>query len=190
MEGLSATELSDEELERQGTHAHATRNWVFLHGTAEQFRHHTERMLELEQEYLRRHPKRTWQGSGGGGGPAAEATQLDDLDRLSQLRALLHQFTREMEALLGPRRGEPATPPPGRLEAALLERFERAPGGGMHRLEAHQAARELGADPRAVARLYTGDPALLATERELRRITPAGRAWLEQHRSLLGDGRG
>ena len=59
------SELSDEELEQQGKNAHDTRNWVFLNGTAEQFATHTSRMLELEQEYLRRHPKRTWQGSGG-----------------------------------------------------------------------------------------------------------------------------
>lgn len=43
--GLSAGKLSDSELERQGTRAHATRNWVFLHGTADQFRHHTERIV-------------------------------------------------------------------------------------------------------------------------------------------------
>jgi len=67
--GVPATELSDEELERQGTLAHATRNWVFLHGTREQFQHHTERMLELEQEYLRRHPQRTWQGTEAAGSP-------------------------------------------------------------------------------------------------------------------------
>lgn len=62
--GRPARELDDAELESQGTQAHATRNWVFLHGTAEQFERHTLRMLELEQEYLRRHPQRTWQGSG------------------------------------------------------------------------------------------------------------------------------
>jgi hypothetical protein len=39
---------------------------MFLHGSAAQFETHTRRMLELEQEYLRRHPKRTWQGSGAG----------------------------------------------------------------------------------------------------------------------------
>ena len=32
--GVPARELSDEELERQGVHAHTTRHWVFLHGTA------------------------------------------------------------------------------------------------------------------------------------------------------------
>lgn len=74
--GRPASELSDEELEQQGKAAHDTRNWVFLHGSAEQFATHTARMLELEQEYLKRHPKRTWQGSGGADGgtpkPAAD----------------------------------------------------------------------------------------------------------------------
>ncbi len=74
--GLAVSELSDAQLEEQGTHAHATRNWVFLHGTAEQFGHHTERMLELEQEYLRRFPKRTWQGSGDSPAEVDEATRL------------------------------------------------------------------------------------------------------------------
>ena len=37
MEGRPAAELTDDELEQQGTHAHATRNWVFLHGTASQY---------------------------------------------------------------------------------------------------------------------------------------------------------
>ena len=81
--GVPARELSDDELERQGAQAHATRNWVFLHGTAEQFRHHTERMLELEQEYLRRHPKRTWQGVAAEAGTAAapSAGAVEDLLR-------------------------------------------------------------------------------------------------------------
>lgn len=64
--GVPAAELSDEDLEHQGAQTHLTRNWVFLHGTAEQFQTHTARMLELEQEYLRRHPKRTWQGTEAG----------------------------------------------------------------------------------------------------------------------------
>ena len=70
--GVPASELSDEDLEHQGTQVHQTRNWVFLHGTAEQFRTHTARMLELEQEYLRRHPQRTWQGTEAGDQPGDE----------------------------------------------------------------------------------------------------------------------
>jgi hypothetical protein len=185
MEGLPATELTDEELERQGTHAHATRNWVFLHGTAEQFRTHTARMLELEQEYLRRHPQRTWQGTVGDA--AAPGGALSDLDRAARIRNLLFQFTREMEALLAPPAAEVVGSSLGRCEALLLARFESSPGGRLHRLEAHQAARECGADRRSVARLYTQDPPLLGTEREHRQITAAGRAWLDGHRSLLGD---
>ena len=63
--GRPAAELTDAELETQGKQLHDTRNWVFLHGSGAQFETHTRRMLELEQEYLRRHPKRTWQGVGG-----------------------------------------------------------------------------------------------------------------------------
>jgi hypothetical protein len=63
--GRPAADLSDAELETQGKQLHDTRNWMFLHGSAAQFETHTRRMLELEQEYLRRYPKRTWQGSGG-----------------------------------------------------------------------------------------------------------------------------
>jgi hypothetical protein len=48
--GRPVEELTDEELEAQGTQAHETRNWVFLHGSAEQFTNHTARMLALEQE--------------------------------------------------------------------------------------------------------------------------------------------
>ena len=89
--GVPARDLSDEELERQGVHAHAMRHWVFLHGTAEQFRTHTERMLELEQEYLRRHPQRTWQGTDGGAGA---------LSRDDRIRDLVQTFSRAVTTLL------------------------------------------------------------------------------------------
>lgn len=138
--GRPAKELSDEELEQQGTQAHAMRNWVFLHGTAEQFATHTARMLELEQEYLRRHPHRTWQGSGGAAGQ--QAAPVDD------------------------------------PELALLQRIADAPGGRMHKLEVHQAAREVGLERAALAKLYTGEPKLLSTDQHDRVITEAGRARL------------
>ena len=84
--GVPARELSDAELERQGLRAHETRHWMFLHGTAEQFRTHTRRMLELEQEYLRRHPQRTWQGSGGAdSAPSAGAPLEGDAARAALL---------------------------------------------------------------------------------------------------------
>ena len=91
--GRPATELTDTELEQQGTHAHATRNWVFLHGSAEQFARHTSRMLELEREYVRRFPKRTWQGSGG----APENPE----QTAAAWRETLQGVIRQLEALIG-----------------------------------------------------------------------------------------
>jgi hypothetical protein len=135
--GRPVSELSDEELEQQGKNAHDTRNWVFLHGSAEQFATHTTRMLALEQEYLRRHPKRTWQGSGGATGSAADTAPPDPL-------------------------------------LALLGRVAEA-GGRLHKLEVHQAAREVGLDRTALARLYTAVPPLLVTEQQDRVLTDAGR---------------
>jgi hypothetical protein len=171
--GLPASELSDADLERQGRQAHATRHWVFLHGTAEQFEHHTERMLELEQEYLRRHPKRTWQGAGGAS---------TEVDRDLRLRQLLRSFTEQIEALLGEEPEVAAAPTgPGAGERALLARFADAEGGRMHKLEAHQVARELGVSPAAAAELYRHDPPLLTTEGADRVLTDAGRKWLAAH---------
>jgi uncharacterized protein DUF6158 len=174
--GLPASELSDEELERQGRQAHATRHWVFLHGTAEQFEHHTERMLELEQEYLRRHPKRTWQGAGGADNADSEADSRAARDL--RLRQLLRSFTEQIEALLGEEPEAPAPTGPGAAERALLERFAEADGGRLHKLEAHQAARALGVSPAAVAGLYRHDPPLLVTSGPDRVLTDAGRAFV------------
>jgi hypothetical protein len=175
--GVPARELTDEELERQGVHAHAMRHWVFLHGTAEQFRTHTERMLELEQEYLRRHPQRTWQGSGGG----AVSPSRDD-----RMRDLVQTFSRAMTTLLD----EPGTPAsadgqqdPDEVRTALLRRFAEAPGGRLHKLEAHQIARQLAPDSHLVAQLYRQDPPLLQAERDMRVLTEAGRAYLAAHAS-------
>ncbi|WP_448623901.1 DUF6158 family protein [Geodermatophilus sp. URMC 64] len=159
MEGRPARDLSDEELEQQGTHAHATRNWVFLHGTAEQYQRHTERMLELEQEYLRRYPKRTWQGSGEAGGVVDEATRL---------RLALRGLQRQIDAILAEGLDErPEDEPDPRKVAELLGRVA-ANGGRMHKLELHQAARELGIGPAALARLYRGEDAVLRTEKDQR----------------------
>jgi hypothetical protein len=133
-----ASELSDEELAAQGKQLHDSRNWVFLHGTAAQFETHTRRMLELEQEYLRRFPKRTWQGAVA----------------------------------------DPPTEPVADPVVALLRLVAEAPHGRMHKLEVHQAARLVGLDRADLARLYTADPQLLATEKQDRVITDAGRARL------------
>ena len=175
--GIPARELDDEDLERQGVHAHAMRHWVFLHGTAEQFRTHTERMLELEQEYLRRHPQRTWQGTDGGAGA---------LSRDDRIRDLVQTFSRAVTSLLDEEpslssAGAEAGPDPDEATTALLRRFADAPGGRLHKLEAHQIARQLTPDSHLVARLYRQDPPLLLAERDMRVITDAGRAWLQEH---------
>lgn len=158
MEGRPARELTDAELEQQGTHAHATRNWVFLHGTAEQYERHTERMLELEQEYLRRHPKRTWQGAG------SDPQQVDEATRL---RLALRGVQRQIEALLS----DGVDPQPEDADPAKVSRLldrVAANGGRMHKLELHQTARELGLSPVALAALYRGDSPVLRTERDER----------------------
>lgn len=171
MEGRPARELGDEELERQGTHAHATRNWVFLHGTAEQFARHTERMLELEQEYLRRYPKRTWQGTGD------DPQQVDEATRL---RLALRGLQRQIEALLaespqGDGEPGPAAADPSRISQLLGS--IAANGGRMHKLEVHQLARRLGVSPVALAALYRGEGAVLRTERDERvLVSPPGPA--------------
>jgi hypothetical protein len=175
--GVPARDLDDEDLERQGVHAHAMRHWVFLHGTAEQFRTHTERMLELEQEYLRRHPQRTWQGTDGGAGTPSR----DD-----RIRDLVQTFSRAVTSLLDEEPSPSSTGPdderdPEEATAALLRRFADSPGGRLHKLEAHQIARQLTPDSHIVARLYRQDPPLLLAERDMRVITDAGRAWLEAH---------
>ena len=168
MEGRPARELTDAELEQQGTHAHATRNWVFLHGTAEQFQRHTERMLELEQEYLRRHPKRTWQGAGD------DPQQVDEATRL---RLALRGLQRQIEALLADAAAagaaEPDSADPARI-SQLLDRVA-ANGGRMHKLELHQVARELGISPVVLASLYRGEDAVLRTERDERVLVEGAR---------------
>jgi hypothetical protein len=175
--GIPARELDDEDLERQGVHAHAMRHWVFLHGTAEQFRTHTERMLELEQEYLRRHPQRTWQGTDGGAGA---------LSRDDRIRDLVQTFSRAVTSLLDDEPSPSSTgtevgADPDEATTALLRRFAEAPDGRLHKLEAHQIARQLAPDSHLVARLYRQDPPLLLAERDMRVITDAGRAWLQEH---------
>ncbi|GAB3309089.1 DUF6158 family protein [Epidermidibacterium keratini] len=140
--GRPVSELSDEELETQGKNAHDTRNWVFLHGTAEQFATHTERMLALEQEYLRRHPKRTWQGVESSSDAGEEVEQVPDPVR------------------------------------AVLRAVADTADGRMNRLEVHQLARRFGVPRPLLAGLYTGDDPLLATDRQDRVITDAGRAYL------------
>lgn len=170
-QGRPARELTDEELEQQGRSAHETRNWVFLHGTAEQFANHTARMLELEQEYLRRHPKRTWQGSGGAPGDEAQAALL---------RTALRGVVVQLQALLEPPPRADGVGPVDDPSTTLLRRVAEAPDGRMNKLEVHQLAREVGLDRQALAGLYNAEPPLLATEGADRVITDAGRARVRQ----------
>ena len=118
--GRPAAELSDEELETQGKQLHDSRNWVFLHGRAAQFETHTQRMLELEQEYLRRVPKRTWQGLEDAG-DVVTTTDVDDpvsalLQAVSDAGGRMHklevhqlarQFALPRAELAGLYKGEP-----------------------------------------------------------------------------------
>ena len=67
-----------------------------------------------------------------------------------------------------------------------LRRFAEAPDGRLHKLEAHQIARQLSPDSHLVARLYRQDPPLLQAERDMRVLTDAGRAWLEEHAGATG----
>ena len=62
------------------------------------------------------------------------------------------------------------------LEVALLRRYAATSEGRMHKLEAHQAAREIGVPPAAVAGLFKAQPPLLVTAGEYRQLTDAGRA--------------
>jgi hypothetical protein len=165
--GVPARELSDEDLEHQGAQAHATRNWVFLHGTAEQFQRHTERMLELEQEYLRRHPKRTWQG-------AADAPT--EVDEATRLRVAVRGLVTQMEALLSS--GEEIAHTKdhdAQAELEVLRSVAAAADGRLHRLEVHQVARRAGISRAALAQMYRCDPPLLRAEGHDRVITEAGR---------------
>lgn len=169
--GVPVRELSDEELERQGTYAHATRTWVMLHGTAEQFRHHTERMLELEQEYIRRHPKRTWQGVER----AQDAAGLDPVTRLRlELRGLINQLDALLTDALPVSDHDTGAPDGAAASTELLRRFAAAEGGRLHKLEVHQLARELGLPPAELAELYRANPPLLRAEGDYRVLTQEG----------------
>jgi hypothetical protein len=137
--GVPAAQLSDEELERQGAYAHATRNWAFQHATDEQFQRHTLRMLELEQEYLRRHPKPSVQGDRG--------FVVDDAARLRKaLRGLIVQ----LEALLDEDSGQVAVavpPPPPASTAAMIANGAWAPEGPPgHALEERHPAHRAGSN--------------------------------------------
>lgn len=57
-EGVPAIELSEEDLDRELTQLHRTRHDTLLHASEPALEHHTARQIELEVEYVRRHPER------------------------------------------------------------------------------------------------------------------------------------
>ncbi|MBP2367770.1 DUF6158 family protein [Pseudonocardia parietis] len=54
--GVPPTELADDELRGEMTHLHDTRHDTVLGGSEDALQTHTRRMLELEEEFLRRFP--------------------------------------------------------------------------------------------------------------------------------------
>jgi len=57
-EGVAGPDLAEDDLVRELKHLHETRHDTFLHGGPDALEHHTTRTVELEYEYLRRHPER------------------------------------------------------------------------------------------------------------------------------------
>ena len=55
--GIPAEELTDDDLRRELEHLHATRHDTVLDGSESALEAHTERMLALEHEFLRRFPE-------------------------------------------------------------------------------------------------------------------------------------
>ncbi|UQX04352.1 DUF6158 family protein [Streptomyces sp. RerS4] len=56
--GPAARELEDGRLLKELETIHRTRHETFLHGSDEALATHSQRLKELEDEYLRRHPER------------------------------------------------------------------------------------------------------------------------------------
>lgn len=54
--GIEPTKLDDDDLRRELAHLHETRHDTVLDGSESALRTHTERMLALEEEFLRRRP--------------------------------------------------------------------------------------------------------------------------------------
>jgi len=57
-EGVPAEELDRDDLLRELEQLHATRHQTLRHGSPDALTAHTQRMGELEDEYLRRFPER------------------------------------------------------------------------------------------------------------------------------------
>ncbi|MEX2556111.1 MAG: DUF6158 family protein [Actinomycetota bacterium] len=57
--GVPAAKLSDRDFERESRRLWRTREETILHGGSHAIRAHTDRMLELEHEYVARFPRET-----------------------------------------------------------------------------------------------------------------------------------
>ncbi|MCB5164191.1 DUF6158 family protein [Streptomyces bambusae] len=57
-EGVPPGELAEDRLLKELEAIHRTRHETLLHGSDEALDTHSHRMAELEDEYLRRHPRR------------------------------------------------------------------------------------------------------------------------------------
>ncbi|MDT4891468.1 MAG: hypothetical protein QOE97_503 [Pseudonocardiales bacterium] len=55
--GIDAARLADDDLRRELAHLHETRHDTMLSGSEDALQVHTQRMLALEQEFLRRFPR-------------------------------------------------------------------------------------------------------------------------------------
>jgi hypothetical protein len=129
-DGVPAAELEDDELEQQRAQAQATREWALHRGTDEQFQRHSLRVLELEQEYLRRQLRRQaldWRAV------VDEATRLGNALRglIVQMEARLDEYTVQA-TVASP---EPPASAVAAAVAAIMATGSWAPDGRERRLE-------------------------------------------------------
>ncbi|GAA1281596.1 hypothetical protein GCM10009609_52400 [Pseudonocardia aurantiaca] len=82
--GIAPQELTDDDLHREVAHLHETRHDTLLGGSESALEAHTQRMLALEQEFLRRFPEesapdpqRTRAGSRENAGQPVPGRNLD-----------------------------------------------------------------------------------------------------------------
>jgi hypothetical protein len=77
--GIPPDQLEDADLRRELEHLHQTRHETLLGGSQSAFEHHTERMLALEQEFLRRFPEE--------GAPDPQRTRAGSREKAGQSRS-------------------------------------------------------------------------------------------------------
>jgi hypothetical protein len=74
--GIDPRALEDDDLRREVQHLHDTRHDTLIGGSESALEHHTERMLALEQEFLRRFPEE--------GAPDSRRTRAGSRDEAGQ----------------------------------------------------------------------------------------------------------